>query len=531
MPGPVDRESFFKAQKRHRRSTWKISLVCILTVLVLGVPLSMVMTPVVLAAAVLGCDLVNIVTTAPDLYFPISETIEKLLSYEDVSTLIRSEGGFLLVFSFSTGSVVFLVVWLAVFRLVRRAGSGIILKTLNARDPDSGDLEERQLVNVVEEMSIAAGIKVPKVMLFDSDSANGAVLGNSEKDAVIVVSRRLLDDRNRDETQGIAAYLVSLLANGDLGLSMIVLSLFLVTGAMLTLLGSSSSRSARHLAAAFFYRGFRKSNRDDTELVQMLLSSNEDIVIDDQETAGCRVRGRLGLVRQIVQLPFLVLYGTFWIVKTTIMTIVTGPALSWLWRTRCYLADSTAVQLTRNPDGLAAALAEMVPGRAAVAGSGYLDHLFVVGSGSAGRKKQKFFQEAPGRSDGKRDSENRKQQRLEGYRNDLSERHNRERVSNMQGQGLGMVLSMRPPLEKRLEKLHRLGSVFAGEPDKKKFLPESPQMRLVLVLFCLFLLPMAVLALMCVYAVVLIATTLGLGAGMLLLMAVLSFLHPLLRMI
>ena len=54
-------------------------------------------------------------------------------------------------------------------------------------------------------------------MLLDGEVANAAVVGSSPADAVVVVSRRLLDEMDRDETQGVLAHLIASIGNGDLG--------------------------------------------------------------------------------------------------------------------------------------------------------------------------------------------------------------------------------------------------------------------------------------------------------------------------
>ena len=56
-----------------------------------------------------------------------------------------------------------------------------------------------------------------------------------------------------------------------------------------------------------------------------------------------------------------------------------GPLIALLWRARRYLADATAVQLTRYPDGLARALQRLGDKGAAIPGAGLAAHVFVIG--------------------------------------------------------------------------------------------------------------------------------------------------------
>jgi hypothetical protein len=60
--GPEDRETFFAAQARHRRASWKLMAVCTLAVILTGIPIAMVVSPLLLGAATLVCDVVNLFT-------------------------------------------------------------------------------------------------------------------------------------------------------------------------------------------------------------------------------------------------------------------------------------------------------------------------------------------------------------------------------------------------------------------------------------------------------------------------------------
>ena len=52
MVGPRDRESFFEAQRRNRRATWRLSAVAVIATVVMGIPLALTITPLLYAAAV-----------------------------------------------------------------------------------------------------------------------------------------------------------------------------------------------------------------------------------------------------------------------------------------------------------------------------------------------------------------------------------------------------------------------------------------------------------------------------------------------
>ena len=114
------------------------------------------------------------------------------------------------------GLVVPLACWLSVQSVWLAAGVGHTLLAIGARPPRDGDLEERQLVNVVQEMAIAAGIPAPEVRLLDARWRMPRRSGRDATASYVVVGRRLLDEFDRDETQGLLAHLIGSIGNGDL---------------------------------------------------------------------------------------------------------------------------------------------------------------------------------------------------------------------------------------------------------------------------------------------------------------------------
>jgi Zn-dependent protease with chaperone function len=219
--GPVDRESFFDAQRRNRRATWRLTAVCALAAIVTGIPLSLVLTPIVFAVVLLGTRLVSIVVPVPMRVWNAYESIALVLvrafqQFDDSSSSSTTAAHHVSTSAVVFGAIVWLLpgillmllIWPALRAVFRSGGVGGLLLTMAARDPRPGDLEERQLVNVVEEIALAAGLPPPRVMLIDAQVANAAVVGSSARDATIVVARPLLDDLDRDETQGILAVLI-----------------------------------------------------------------------------------------------------------------------------------------------------------------------------------------------------------------------------------------------------------------------------------------------------------------------------------
>ncbi|HYX65331.1 MAG TPA: M48 family metalloprotease, partial [Burkholderiales bacterium] len=85
----------------------------------------------------------------------------------------------------------------------------------------SADPLERRLLNVVEEMAIASGVRVPKVYVLDQEgSINAFSAGRDVSNAVIGVTRGALERLSRDELQGVIGHEFSHILNGDMALNL-----------------------------------------------------------------------------------------------------------------------------------------------------------------------------------------------------------------------------------------------------------------------------------------------------------------------
>lgn len=108
------------------------------------------------------------------------------------------------------------------------AAGTAVAEMLGARrlKPDSGDLLERLLLNVVEEMAIASGMRVPAVYVMDDEHAiNAFAAGNSVSNAAVVVTRGTLETLNRDELQAVVGHEFSHIFNGDMALNVRMLGI------------------------------------------------------------------------------------------------------------------------------------------------------------------------------------------------------------------------------------------------------------------------------------------------------------------
>src|SRR5262249_25411118 len=149
--------------------------------------------------------------------------------------------------------------WLGMMALFRRGGVGGALASLNAREPNQADLKELQLADVVQEMAIAAGLPAPKLMLLDSSGANAAAIGTSAHDARIVISRRLIDDLDRDQMQALLASLVASIGNGDLSIAFTVTSVSETCALIITMITSPFGKQSRGVVWRIIRHTFSRS--------------------------------------------------------------------------------------------------------------------------------------------------------------------------------------------------------------------------------------------------------------------------------
>jgi len=87
------------------------------------------------------------------------------------------------------------------------------------------DARHKRLLNVVEEMALAAGVPVPPVYVLKEPGINAFAAGYSPGDAVVAVSQGCLDYLSRDELQGVVAHEFSHILNGDMRLNIRLIGL------------------------------------------------------------------------------------------------------------------------------------------------------------------------------------------------------------------------------------------------------------------------------------------------------------------
>src|SRR2546428_228853 len=96
------------------------------------------------------------------------------------------------------------------------------MAALDARKvaPDTRDALERRFLNIVEEMAIASGVRVPEAYVMDGEKGiNAFAAGWTVSGAVVTVTRGTLERLTRDELQGVIGHEFSHILNGDMGLN------------------------------------------------------------------------------------------------------------------------------------------------------------------------------------------------------------------------------------------------------------------------------------------------------------------------
>jgi Zn-dependent protease with chaperone function len=220
-----------------------------------------------------------------------------------------------------------------------REGGGYVARSVGGVRVERGtaDPRRRQLYNIVEEMALASGMPVPEVYVLEKDdSINAFAAGHTPANAAVAVTRGALLNLNRDQLQGVIGHEFSHILNGDMRLSIRLMSM--VFGLMaVALAGRLLLRLAAHSGGG---------SRRDKNVAPLLLLG-----------AGIAVIGQIG----------------FW----------AGRILqAWISRKRESLADASAVQFTRNPLGLRDALVRIaaqgaVP-RAASSSMEEIAHMLLV---------------------------------------------------------------------------------------------------------------------------------------------------------
>jgi heat shock protein HtpX len=189
-------------------------------------------------------------------------------------------------------------------------GAQLVLGTSGAKQVD--ETSAPQLMNVVQEMAIAAGVPMPKVYVIDDTAPNAFATGRDPRHASVAVTSGLLQKLDREELQGVLGHELSHVRNFDIRFALLV-----------AVLVGSIALLADFFLRFTFWGGGRRSGGD-------------------------RNGGGLQALIFVVAIAFAILAPIF--------ARLVQLAVS---RQREYLADASSTELTRNPSGLERALAKI----------------------------------------------------------------------------------------------------------------------------------------------------------------------------
>jgi heat shock protein HtpX len=285
-PGPADGRprpaapaagNLFDEQRRNRRDTWLLIAAFVALLAFVGYGFDLFVLGVARAAHAGGVPLP----------FPIAASAAAL---------------------FGMGSA-----WLSY-----RFGDRAVLASSFARPVSSEhpSAEVKQLMNVVTEMAIAAGLPMPRVYVIDEPDPNAFATGRDPDHASIAVTTGLLQTMNREELQGVIAHEMSHVRNFDIRKMTLVAALL---GAVLLL----SDWAIRFRLGVPESRDSRRRNG---------------------ESGGG---------------PLVVILLVVWLLTVVLTPLIGRLLATGVSRRREYLADASGAELTRNPLGLASALRKL----------------------------------------------------------------------------------------------------------------------------------------------------------------------------
>jgi heat shock protein HtpX len=236
------------------------------------------------------------------------------------------------------------------------SGDGMVLDITEAKEAGP---QEQQLRNVVAEMAIAAGIPAPRVYVIESPAANALSVGRNPSNASIAITRGLLEKLDREELQGVIAHELGHIANLDSRHAVLVA---LLVGAIVLL----------------------------TDVFLHLI-----IEIAKNPWTGDDLHDTLAALALWL---VVVVVGGLLRLLAPVAALAVQAAVS---RDREYLADATAVGITRNTAGLIGALEKLERTRAEMTGANRgTQHLWIVNPVKEGKEGGRgWFDTHPATSD------------------------------------------------------------------------------------------------------------------------------------
>ncbi|MFA6433677.1 MAG: M48 family metallopeptidase [Elusimicrobiales bacterium] len=203
-------------------------------------------------------------------------------------------------------------------------GVSMVLRSTRARRAVAADEKERRFLDVVAEMSTAAGLPVPDAYIVPDSDLNAFAAGTAPESSVIAVTEGLLNSLNREELQAVVSHEMSHIRNYDMRLMTV----------------SAGLLGAIALLSDFAYRTTR-------------LRSGSSRGVSSGASPGGRKGGG----------AFSAVFFAAWLVLVALAPLISRLLAMAISREREYLADASGAELTRNPQALVSALEKI---RAAV---------------------------------------------------------------------------------------------------------------------------------------------------------------------
>lgn len=286
----------------------------------------------------------------------------------------------------------------------------------------------------------------------------------------------MLDQLDRDETSGVVAHLIASVGAGDVRLMHAVLAVFQTFGFFVTFLDLPFRWSAWQALGGLVLvaAGLRRKPEKVAQTLEALESSMDAETMPDVD----RVWNVIPYVkvRKVLLVPLLPLILISLILRLVLFlwtALFLGPPMAMICRNRRYVADAMAVQLTRNPDGLARALSR-IGGSAMPEGGEGREYCFVHGP-STGEKR--------------------------GFTARRS-----------------MTRSMHPALGRRVQRLQAQGATVVGRVRLRminfELIAQNPGRALLGGFLLLLLVPLVTALVVMVFYLTAIAMTLALAAGL-----------------
>lgn len=201
----------------------------------------------------------------------------------------------------------------------------------------------REIYNIVENLTIAAGLPTPKIYVINDQAMNAFATGRDPKHSVIAFTRGLLEKLDKEEIRGVAAHELSHIGNRDM-----------LIGTMAVILAGIVAIASRFMFNSMFFGGGSRDDKKDN--------------------------------------PVILILSLLLILLAPLFATLLRLAVS---RKREFLADSSAALLTRYPEGLASAL-EKISGDSLVLekNNRSVAHLF-ISNPLKGQKVSKLFSTHP----------------------------------------------------------------------------------------------------------------------------------------